>query len=156
MFCSILQYSQLSTCGQPALTDTPIKQTVAKSPAKTKYRRLSETNSRYYGLSLKKTLTRGPYSVCHEGSWLESIRNYINCSSWKRERWLLFLTFLLPFFFSQTQLHSCFPFADGQQPHQLSVSPQVFLLFQVPFPQEGTFLVQPWLEQGQIYIKQKQ
>ena len=57
MFCSILQYSQLSTCGQPALMDSLIKQTVAKSTAKTKYRRLTEINSRCSGLSLKRTVT---------------------------------------------------------------------------------------------------
>ena len=37
--------------------DTPIKRTAAKSPAKTNYRRLTEINSRYYRLSLKRTLT---------------------------------------------------------------------------------------------------
>ena len=53
-------YSQLLPCGHLAITDTPIIRTVAKSLAKTNYRRLTETNSRYYGLSLVRTLTRGP------------------------------------------------------------------------------------------------
>ena len=53
-------YSQISPWGQLAITDTPIKRTAAKSPAKTNYRRLTEINFRYYGLSLKRTLTRGP------------------------------------------------------------------------------------------------
>ena len=63
-------YSQLSPCGHPAITDTPIKRTVAKSPAKTNYRRLTEINSRYYGLSLMRTRIRGPYSVRYKGSWM--------------------------------------------------------------------------------------
>ena len=45
-------YSQLSPCGQPVITDTPIIPIAAKSPAKTNYRRSTEINSRYYGLSL--------------------------------------------------------------------------------------------------------
>ena len=61
-------YSQLWFCRHPAITNTPIKRTAAKSPTKTYYRRLTETNSRYYGLSLMRTLTRGPYSVRFKGS----------------------------------------------------------------------------------------
>ena len=61
---------QLSPCGHPAMTDTPIKRTAANSPAKTNYRRLAEINSRYYGLSLMRTPTQGPYSVRNKGSWL--------------------------------------------------------------------------------------
>ena len=61
-------YSQLSPCGHPAITDTPIIRTAAKSPAKTNYRCLTEINSRYYELSLMRTLTRGPHSVRHKGS----------------------------------------------------------------------------------------
>ena len=34
------------------------------------YRRLTKINSRYYGLSLMRTLTRGPYSVRYKGRWL--------------------------------------------------------------------------------------
>ena len=49
--------------GHLTITDTPIKRTVAKSPAKANYRRLTEINPHYYGLSLKGTRTRGPYSV---------------------------------------------------------------------------------------------
>ena len=56
----------------PAITDTPIKRTAAKSPAKTIYRRLTEINSRYCGLLLMRTLTRGPYNVRYEGSSLFS------------------------------------------------------------------------------------
>ena len=66
-----VHYSQLSPCGHPAITDTPIKRTAAKSQAKINYRRLTEINSPYYGLSLIRTLTRGPYSVRNKGSsWL--------------------------------------------------------------------------------------
>ena len=56
------KYSQLSPCGHPAITDTSIKQTAAKSPAKTNYRRLSEMTSRYKGLLLMRKLARGPYN----------------------------------------------------------------------------------------------
>ena len=51
------QYSQLSPCGHPAITDTPIIRTADKFRAKINYRRLTEINSRYYGLSLQRTLT---------------------------------------------------------------------------------------------------
>ena len=61
-------WASLSHCGYPAITDTP--RTVAKSPAKTIYRHLTEINSHSYGLSLKRTLTRGSYSVCNKGCWL--------------------------------------------------------------------------------------
>ena len=50
------------------MTDTSIKRTAAKSPAKTNYRRLTEINTRYYGHSLIRTLPRGPYSVRYKGS----------------------------------------------------------------------------------------
>ena len=42
------------------LVDTP----------KTNYSCLTEIISRYYGLSLMRTLTSGPYGVCFKGSWL--------------------------------------------------------------------------------------
>ena len=57
---SIQKYSQLWPCGHLAITDTPIIRTAAKSPVKTNYRRLTEINSRYYGLSRMRTLARGP------------------------------------------------------------------------------------------------
>ena len=40
---------------------------------------LIEINHRYYGLSLMRTLTRGPYSVRFKGSWLffGGIRAYV-------------------------------------------------------------------------------
>ena len=41
--CAII-YSLLSLCGHPAITDTPIKRTAAKSLAKTNYRRLTVIN----------------------------------------------------------------------------------------------------------------
>ena len=47
-------YSEISPCGHPAITDTPIIQTAAKSPAKTNYRCLTEINSRHYGHSLMR------------------------------------------------------------------------------------------------------
>ena len=62
------RYSPLSHCGHPAKKETPIKRTIAKSPAKTNYRRLTEINSRYYGLSPIWTLTRDPYIVRYRGS----------------------------------------------------------------------------------------
>ena len=62
-------YSQLSPCAHLAITDTPIKRTAVKSQEKPNYRRLTEINSRYYGLSLMRTLTWGPYSVRYKGSW---------------------------------------------------------------------------------------
>ena len=64
------KYSQLSPCGHLAITDTPIKRTAAKSQEKTNYRRLIEINSRYHGLSLMRTLTRGPYGVRYKESGL--------------------------------------------------------------------------------------
>ena len=39
------------------LADTPIIPTADKFQAKINYRRLTEINSRYYGLSLQRTLT---------------------------------------------------------------------------------------------------
>ena len=69
-WCFHWNYSQLSPCGHPAISDTPIIRTAAKSPAKTCYRCLTEINSRYYGHSLMRTLTRGPHSVRYKGSWL--------------------------------------------------------------------------------------
>ena len=56
-------YGELSPCRHLALTDTPIIRTAAKSPTKINYRCLTEINSRYYGLSLLRTLTRGPEGV---------------------------------------------------------------------------------------------
>ena len=38
-------FSQLSTCGHPAITDTPIIRTAAKFRLKINYRRLTEINS---------------------------------------------------------------------------------------------------------------
>ena len=48
------KYSQLSPRGHHTITDTLIIRTAAKSPAKIEYRRVTEINSRYYGLSLLK------------------------------------------------------------------------------------------------------
>ena len=39
------------------LVDTPIIRTADKFQAKINYRRLTEINTRYYGLSLQRTLT---------------------------------------------------------------------------------------------------
>ena len=56
-----LLYSQLSPCGRHAITTTPLirtpsslLRTATKSPCEN-YRHLTETNSRYYGLSLLRT-----------------------------------------------------------------------------------------------------
>ena len=65
MLKSNVNYSQLSPCDHPAITDTPIIRTAAKSQEKVNYRHLlTDINFRYYGLTLMTTLTRGPYSVC--------------------------------------------------------------------------------------------
>ena len=47
----------------------PVIRTVVKSPAKTNYRGLTEINFCYYGLSLVRTLTLGPYSVRDKGNY---------------------------------------------------------------------------------------
>ena len=49
------------------VVDTTLLRT-AKSPAKINYRRSTEINSRYYELSLLRTLTRGPEGVRNKGS----------------------------------------------------------------------------------------
>ena len=53
------------------MTDTPIMLTAATSQAKINYRCLTEVNSRYFGVSLMRTLTQGPYSVHCKWSWLD-------------------------------------------------------------------------------------
>ena len=65
-----LHVSQLLSCEHPTIMDAPIKWTASKSQAKiNNYWHLTEINSRYYGLSLIRTPTRGPDSVCYNGSW---------------------------------------------------------------------------------------
>ena len=49
------------------LADTAIKRTAAKSTAILNYRRLTEINSRYYGLLLMRTLAQGRYNVRYKG-----------------------------------------------------------------------------------------
>ena len=48
-------YSQLSPCGHPAITDTPLLRTVCKSPAETTMKCIeitfAITDSRYYGIA---------------------------------------------------------------------------------------------------------
>ena len=63
-----LKFSELSPCGHLAIRNTLIIWTAAKYQAKINYRRLTEINFRYYGLSLMKTLTQAPYSVHFKGS----------------------------------------------------------------------------------------
>ena len=63
IFLRLHTVNSLSPCVHLAITDTPITRTAVKSQEKTNYRRLTEINSRYYGLSLMRTLTRGPYGV---------------------------------------------------------------------------------------------
>ena len=67
----------------PVIMQTLIKCIVAKSLAKTNYGRLTERNSDYYELLLKRTLTHSPYNFLCKGSWLyyESYIVYV----WKRE-----------------------------------------------------------------------
>ena len=50
------------------MMETPIIRTAAKFPAKLDYRRLTEIISRYYRLSLLRTLTRGPEGVRNKES----------------------------------------------------------------------------------------
>ena len=69
-------FSQLSTCGHPAIMDTPIIRTAAKSRAKINYRRLTEINSWYYGLSLMRTLTQDPYSIRYKVRSFRCIGHY--------------------------------------------------------------------------------
>ena len=59
-------YSQLSPCRH--FTITSIIRTAAKSLAKINNGRLTEINCRCYGLSLLRTLTRGPEGVRHKES----------------------------------------------------------------------------------------
>ena len=65
---STSEYSKLPPCGHLAITDTPLLRTAAKSPAGETYRRLTEINSRYYGLLLLRTPNRGPKGVRYNGS----------------------------------------------------------------------------------------
>ena len=58
----------VNSCGHPVLTDTPIIQIVAKCQTKINYSCLTEINSRYYGLSLMRTLTEGPSGVRYKES----------------------------------------------------------------------------------------
>ena len=60
-------YSQLSPCGHPAITDNKDSSLI---PGKKNYRRFTEINSRFYGLSLIRIRMRGPYSVRYKGSWM--------------------------------------------------------------------------------------
>ena len=52
----------------PAITDTPIIWTAAKSQAKVDHGCLTEINSRCYGLSLMLLLTQGLYGVRYKRS----------------------------------------------------------------------------------------
>ena len=49
-----------------SLSRHPDNTAAAKSLAKINYRRLTEINSHYYGLSLLRTLKRGPEGVCNK------------------------------------------------------------------------------------------
>ena len=61
-------YTVISRLADTPLTDTLIVRTAAKSQAKIHCRCLSEINSRYYRLSIKRKVTQGPYSVRYKGS----------------------------------------------------------------------------------------
>ena len=50
-------FFKIMTTVNSRLADTPIIRTADKFWAKINYRRLTEINSRYYGLSLQRTLT---------------------------------------------------------------------------------------------------
>ena len=64
------------------LEDTPIIRTAAKFQAKINYRCLTEIISRYYGLSLMRTLTQSPYHVCYKGSWLQIQTKFLSWFCW--------------------------------------------------------------------------
>ena len=57
------RYSQLPACGHLAITDTPLLRTAA-IPGES-YRRFTELNSRYYGLSLLRSYGHFIRSQCH-------------------------------------------------------------------------------------------
>ena len=86
MFIKIL-YNQLSPCGHPVITDTPMIRTAAKSHAKLIYSCLSEINCRYYGHSLMRTPAQGPYSLrCKESLLIsQSLRGRRVIVPWKSE-----------------------------------------------------------------------
>ena len=67
-YALLVEYSELSPCRHPAITENVTILSADKSPAETNYRFLTEINSRYYGLSLMRTLTLGPYSVRNKWS----------------------------------------------------------------------------------------
>ena len=69
---SVIRLQSTLACGHPAIMDPPIIRTADKFRAKINCRHLTELNSRYYGLSLQRTLTQGPYSVRYKWSWLYS------------------------------------------------------------------------------------
>ena len=73
-----VHYTQLLPCGHPVITDTLIIQTAAKSQAKC----LTEINSRYYRLSIMRTLTQGAYNVCYKGSWVYLLLACYAIKSW--------------------------------------------------------------------------
>ena len=65
--CLHLNLNTVNSC----LTDTLIMQITAKSPAKINQNRcLTDIDSRYYGLLLKRTVSQGPYSVCYKSPTL--------------------------------------------------------------------------------------
>ena len=73
--CFLRLHVTVNSClADTTITETPIIQTAAKSCVKISYRHLTKINSHYYGLSLMRTLTKGPYSVCYKESWLNCER----------------------------------------------------------------------------------
>ena len=78
----IPKYSQLSPWGCHDITDTPIILVTTKSQAKINCRHLIEINSRYYGLSLIRTLTRGPsVSAIKDAIDVYSSFSLVHCSA---------------------------------------------------------------------------
>ena len=78
---------QLSPCGHPAIMNTSIVRTAAKSQAKINHRCLIEITSRYHWLSLMRTLTQGSDSVGYKGSW-----SFIYPAHVKYDVWIKCLT----------------------------------------------------------------
>ena len=64
-------YSQLSPWGHPAITDTPVIRTTAKSQGKINYNiQTFDWNKLSLLRTLARTLSQGPYSVRYKGRWL--------------------------------------------------------------------------------------
>ena len=90
----ILYYSRISPCGHLTITDTPLMRTRASPPAK-RIKKMTETNSRFYGLSLLGTLNLAPEGAAITGvecklSWNTTLPKKVH--SWWIKFWRTFTT----------------------------------------------------------------